>query len=134
MGAYVASQLVKAMIELVASKSKGRECWCSGLAVQGKLSRSPQYPHHRHCSRTWDYHVRVDVFDPWAKAEEANREYGLSPVAKPEAGAYDGIVLAVAHDEFRQMGAQGLRALGKETHVLYDLKYILEFGDADLRL
>ena len=49
-------------------------------------------------------------------------------------GSYDGILIGVAHAKFRQMGAQGLRALGKETHVLYDLKYVLKPAEADLRL
>ena len=133
MGAYVASQLVKAMIKR-RIQVEGARVLVMGLAFK---ENCPDLRNTRIIDivrELWDFHVRVDVFDPWAKAEEAEREYNLSPIAEPEPGAYDGIVLAVAHDEFRQMGAQGLRAFGKETHVLYDLKYILEFSDADLRL
>ena len=133
MGAYVASQLIKAMIKR-RIQVEGARVLVMGLAFK---ENCPDLRNTRIIDivrELWDYHVRVDVFDPWARAEEAKREYGLSPIAEPEPGAYDGIVLAVAHDEFRQMGAQGLRAFGKETHVLYDLKYILAFSDADLRL
>ena len=71
---------------------------------------------------------------PGSTLQEAEHEYGLTPITEPQVGSYDGIILAVAHDKFRQMGAQRLRALGKETHVLYDLKYVLKAAEADLRL
>ena len=81
-----------------------------------------------------EYNVNVDVHDPWADAAEAQHEYGLTPVSQPQPGHYDGIVLAVAHSQFKAMGEQALRALGKPLHVLYDLKYILPKEASDLRL
>jgi UDP-N-acetyl-D-galactosamine dehydrogenase len=78
--------------------------------------------------------MTVDVWDPMVDAEEAQAEYGITPIAAPEAESYDGIVLAVAHDQFRDLGTQGLRALGREGHVLYDLKHVLPRDAADLRL
>jgi UDP-N-acetyl-D-galactosamine dehydrogenase len=81
-----------------------------------------------------DYNCKVDVYDPWATPEEAQHEYGISPVAQPELGTYDGIILAVAHHQFKTMGAAAIRALGKPNHVLYDLKYLLPAADSDLRL
>ena len=81
-----------------------------------------------------EYNVRTDVFDPWADSEEAKREYRIALTGEPRRGQYDAIILAVAHDRFRAMGARGIRDLGKEDHVLYDLKYILGPGDADIRL
>jgi UDP-N-acetyl-D-galactosamine dehydrogenase len=55
-------------------------------------------------------------------------------VPAPAAGSYDAVVLAVAHQQFAQMGAEKIRALGKPVHVLYDLKYLLPAHAADLRL
>jgi UDP-N-acetyl-D-galactosamine dehydrogenase len=81
-----------------------------------------------------DYGIEVDVFDPWVDATEAEHEYGITPTSRPEHGAYDGIVLAVAHKEFVEMGLTGMRHLGREEHVLYDLKYILPADQSDLRL
>ena len=81
-----------------------------------------------------DMGMRVDVHDPWVDAGEAHEEYGLALVT-PNAGEYDAVLLAVGHDEFRALGAEGVRAFGKPgAHVLYDLKSILAQGDADLRL
>jgi len=48
--------------------------------------------------------------------------------------SYDAIILAVAHEQFKQIGVAQIRALGKKIHVLYDLKYILEYFDSDIRL
>ena len=67
-------------------------------------------------------------------ADEVAREYNFTQVTQAEAGAYDAMKLAVAHREFREMGARGIRELGKPKHVLYDLKYLLGVDDADLRL
>ena len=82
----------------------------------------------------FDYNVVVDIFDPWVDVEEARREYGFTPVAEPQRGSYDAVVLAVAHDEFRSLGAKAIRAFGKTDHILFDLKYILRPEEADLRL
>jgi UDP-N-acetyl-D-galactosamine dehydrogenase len=81
-----------------------------------------------------DYKVQTDVFDPWADPTQAQHEYGITPVQNPETGAYDAIVLAVAHHQFKTMGSQIIRALGKSEHVLYDLKYLLPVDESDLRL
>jgi UDP-N-acetyl-D-galactosamine dehydrogenase len=59
------------------------------------------------------YNASVDVFDPWVDGSEAHHEYGLTPVASPARGAYDAIVLAVGHDQFRALGGEGVRAFGK---------------------
>jgi len=80
------------------------------------------------------YNVDVDVYDPWVNAKDAGNEYGITLTAQPEAGSYDAIILAVAHDEFKQMGAQGIRAFGKPAGVLYDVKHVLPASEVDGRL
>ena len=76
----------------------------------------------------------VDVFDPWVTPEDANSTFGIKVIEEPLNGAYDAIVLAVAHNEFRLMGAEAVRAFGKLTHVLYDLKHVFGELESDLRL
>jgi UDP-N-acetyl-D-glucosamine/UDP-N-acetyl-D-galactosamine dehydrogenase len=77
------------------------------------------------------YDAEVDVYDPWASADEAKHEYGIDLVRNPEVGHYDAIILAVAHREFAEMGGQAIRALGKPEAILFDVKYALpkEFVD-----
>lgn len=81
-----------------------------------------------------DYNIEVDVHDPWVSIAEAEHEYNITPVTAPDIGAYDGIVLAVAHTQFREMGEAAIRAYGKPVHILYDLKYLLPAESSDLRL
>ena len=78
--------------------------------------------------------MSVDVYDSWASAEEVKHEYGIELVKELEHGKYDGIVLAVDHVEFKAMGVEKIRALGKEKHILYDVKYVLDTNDSDIRL
>ncbi len=73
----------------------------------------------------------VDIHDPWADAALAHAEYSLDVVPQPQAGHYDAIVLAVAHQRFRDLGAAGIRALGRSGAVIYDLKRVLPAGAAD---
>ncbi len=133
MGAYVASQLVKAMLK------KRIHVEGSRVLVLG-LTFKENCPDLRNTkvvdivAELQDYGVNVDCYDPWINATEAQHEYGITPVYEPVAGAYDAIVLAVAHNEFAAMGAEKIRALGKQAHVLYDLKYVLPTSAADLRL
>lgn len=81
-----------------------------------------------------DYGASVDVYDPWVDKQEAKQEYGISPIESPKNSQYDAIVIAVAHQQFKQMGAEQIRALGKDKSVIFDIKYILPADSADGRL
>lgn len=80
------------------------------------------------------YNINVDITDPWCSVEEVEHEYGLSLIEKPAQDNYDAIIIAVAHSQFKELGAENIRKLGKENHVLYDLKHILPKNSADMRL
>jgi UDP-N-acetyl-D-galactosamine dehydrogenase len=133
MGAYVAAQLVKTMIRRRIHVD-GARVLVMGLAFK---ENCPDLRNTRVIDiveELRDYQARVDVYDPWVDPTEAEHEYGLRPIAEPEAGAYDAVVLAVAHDVFREMGAERIHALGGSDHVLFDVKGMLPKGAADLRL
>jgi UDP-N-acetyl-D-galactosamine dehydrogenase len=78
--------------------------------------------------------LAVDVHDPWVDPAAARHEYGLDLTAAPAAADYDAVVLAVAHKEFRDLGAAGVRAFGKPGAVLYDVKSVFARQDVDGRL
>jgi len=80
------------------------------------------------------FHARVDVYDPWADPEETHHEYGITPIASPAPGSYDAVILAVAHRQFKEMGIDAIRALGKPEHVLFDVKGLLPAARVDGRL
>ena len=79
-------------------------------------------------------HADIDVYDPWVSKEEAHHEYGIDPIDQPAKGVYDAVVLAVAHKQFADEGAEGIHAYGKSQHVLCDLKYVLPPEASDMRL
>ncbi len=82
-----------------------------------------------------DYHANVHVWDPWANPEEVKEEYGVDLVDKPEPGKYDAMILAVGHQDFRDMGAEAIRALGRpEGSILFDVKCMLPKDTVDARL
>jgi UDP-N-acetyl-D-glucosamine/UDP-N-acetyl-D-galactosamine dehydrogenase len=81
------------------------------------------------------YNARVDVYDPWVDMDDAKAEYDITPLTEPpHTGAYDAVVVAVAHPEFLNWGAAGIRAFGKPGHVLYDVKSVLRQSESDGRL
>jgi len=80
------------------------------------------------------YHANVDVYDPWVDPADAEREYDITPVTELEPSRYDAIILAVAHRQFQDMGAAGIRRLGKPQHVLFDVKSMLPKDAVDGRL
>lgn len=133
MGSYVVAQLVKAMLKRRIHVDGAR------VLVMG-LTFKENCPDLRNTrvidiiQELREYNVQVDVYDPWVSAEEAQHEYGITPVIEPDINAYSGIILAVAHNEFRSMGVENIRKLGKAEHVLYDLKYLLTAEESDLRL
>jgi UDP-N-acetyl-D-galactosamine dehydrogenase len=133
MGAYVASQLVKAMLKR-RIQVEGSRVLIMGLAFKENCPDLRNTKVIDIISELREYNVNVDIHDPWIDPAEAQHEYGLTPVSQPEASHYDGIILAVAHNQIKALGEQALRALGKPQHVLYDLKYILPREASDLRL
>ena len=78
--------------------------------------------------------MQVDVHDRWVDAAEAKEEDDLDLVADPRQGEYDVVIIAVAHDKFRALGAEGIKAFGKDKSVLYDVKYLLPADAVDDRL
>ena len=133
MGVYVVSQLVKAMTKRRIQVDGAR------VLVLG-LTFKENCPDLRNTKivdivcELQEYNVKADVYDPWIDIAEAQHEYGITPIQKPEAGVYDAVIIAVAHRQFKELGAAGLHAFGKTSHVLYDLKYVLTAAESDLRL
>ena len=111
MGAYVASQLVKAMLKR-RLQVDGARVLILGLTFK---ENCPDLRNTRVIdviAELREYGVHVDVHDPWVDAADGKQEYGLALVTTPEPAAYDGVILAVAHDSYREAGAAALRGYG----------------------
>jgi len=81
-----------------------------------------------------DYNVNIDVYDPWCDAQEVKVAYDIDLIDEPIIAKYDSIILAVAHDKFKEIRGEQLRDFCKKEHVIFDLKYALPKNDSDIRL
>jgi UDP-N-acetyl-D-glucosamine/UDP-N-acetyl-D-galactosamine dehydrogenase len=134
MGAHVADRVARLMMK------KGFPVVGSRILVMG-LTFKENCPDLRH-SKVIDvieglreYHPAIEVWDPWADREEARREFGIEiETAKPPAGRYDAVVMAVGHREFAALGAEGVRAFGRPGAVLFDVKGVFGKKASDGRL
>ncbi len=133
MGAYVVTQLVKTMIKK-RIQIEGAKVLILGLSFKENCPDVRNTKIIDIVHELQEYNVDVDVYDPWVDSVAAQREYDITPVNEPLANQYDGIILAVAHHQFIEMGIDNIRAFGKKDHVLYDLKYIFAKDDTDIRL
>lgn len=133
MGKVIAAKLIKAMIR------KSVPVVGANILIMG-LTFKENCPDLRNTrvvdviAELQEYGVQVQVYDPCANKAAAKSEYGIDLLEAPQQGGYDAVILAVAHDQFRDMGTDALMGLGKPCSIIYDLKHLLPVGTADLRL
>ena len=133
MGSYVADQVIKLMTK------KRIHVVDANILIMG-LTFKENCPDLRNTrvveliEEFQNLNCNVDIYDPWVDKEEAKQKYDISPVTTPKEGHYDAIILVVAHNEFKEMGVKQIRKLGRDNHILYDIKYILAANEVDGRL
>ena len=133
MGQYVANRLI-AEFESRSIESKNARVLILGLTFK---ENCPDIRNTRVIDIVSELKAKncaVDVYDPWVDEREVESEFGFLTISELTEGQYEGIVIAVAHNEFKNMGADRIRSLGKASTVIYDLKYVLTEDQADLRL
>ena len=133
MGAYVVTQLVKSMVKK-RIQVEGAKVLVLGLSFKENCPDIRNTKIIDIVKELQEYHIDVDVYDPWVDVDEAEHEYGIRTIDELNDDSYDAVILAVAHQQFVALGTEKIRALGKENHVLYDLKYILAQAESDIRL
>ena len=133
MGSYVACQLSNLM------SKKDIDIVGANILVMG-LTFKENCPDLRN-SRVVDvitklqsFNCNVDVYDPWVNKKDAQQEYCITPLDNLIRGKYDAILIAVAHNQFKELSLAEIRALGKDKHILYDIKYVLKAHEVDGRL
>ncbi|WP_261388852.1 Vi polysaccharide biosynthesis UDP-N-acetylglucosamine C-6 dehydrogenase TviB [Qipengyuania gaetbuli] len=133
MGAYAASQLIKAMLKR-RIHVEGAKVLILGLTFK---ENCPDVRNTRVVDivkELREYGVQVDVHDPLVDPAVAEQEYGITLNTQPHPGTYDGVVMAVAHDSYRNAGAAKLRTYARSEHVFCDLKSVFGRDESDLRL
>ncbi|MCC8176438.1 MAG: nucleotide sugar dehydrogenase [Bacteroidales bacterium] len=130
MGAYVASQVVKLMLK------KGIQVLESKVVIIG-FTFKENCPDCRNTKvvdiyrALKEYNIDITVYDPWANPAVAKREYGIDITNELAAERFDAAILAVAHNQFRDLD---IASLLKPHHVIYDVKWLLPSSASDARL
>lgn len=133
MGEYVAAQLVKKLSSNKIHIDEARVL-VLGFTFKGDCPDVRNTKIVDIVKELKDYNVKVDVFDSWACKKEVKNEYNIDLIEKPKKQFYDGIIIAVDHSDFKNMGVEYLRSLGKANCIIYDVKHVLQATDSDIRL
>ena len=130
MGAYIASEVIKLMVGKEI-QVKGAKALLLGITFK---ENCPDIRNTRAIDvykELKDYHVDIDLYDPWANAAEVKREYGIELKNSIDNTKYDTIILAVAHKEFLTLD---LSTMIKKISLIYDIKGVLSKHVIDKRL
>ncbi len=130
---YVATQVLKLMLERMI-QPRGARVLVLGMAFKEDCPDVRNTKIVDIVAELSSYGSKVDIYDPWVEPAEVKEGYGIDVLAEPEKGAYDVIIVAVAHSKFKEMGEAGIRAFGHESAVVYDVKYVLPADASDDRL
>ena len=133
MGQHVASQLVKRMVN-ERIQVAGARVLIMGLTFKENCPDLRNTKVVDVINELKEFNIQVDIVDPWCSEAAAVAEYGIRVTTVYKQNYYDGIILAVGHNQFKELGAEAIRKMGKSTHVLYDLKYVFDKDDVDMRL
>lgn len=134
MGSYVAEQLIKALLKRRVQVN-GAQVLVMGLTFKENCPDLRNTKVVDVIEVLSQYGVQVDIWDPVADPAEAMHEYGLSLVADPPFAHYDGIIIAVGHDQFKALGIDVVRRHAKqEVSIIYDLKGVFPLETVDLAL
>jgi len=133
MGVYVTSRVVKMLT------SKKIHVVDSNILIMGLTFKEncPDVRNTRVIDMVREFramNANVDVYDPWVDPQETYREYGIEVIQDVPMKKYDAVIIAVAHQQFRDMGIEQIRKFCRPKHVIFDIKYTLPKGLADGRL
>src|SRR5690625_1609300 len=130
MGAYIADEVIKLMVRRRIHVAQSRILML-GLTFK---ENCPDLRNTRVIDLIRELEgcgAEVEVYDPWVDPQAAEQEYGIRLIQQPAEGSYDAVIAAVAHQQFKSMTADEVRALTKPTSVIYDIKHVLPAGVVD---
>jgi len=133
MGSFVVSNLIKKMIK-ESIKIEGAKILIMGFAFK---ENCPDVRNTRVIDivdELKEYNINIEIYDPLIDKKEVQKIYGINAIQSPKVNYYDAIILAVAHSEFLNLGYEAIRNFGKDSNILYDLKYLFDKSKSDLRL
>lgn len=133
MGQYVATQMVKKLASKKIHIDEAKVL-VMGFTFKGDCPDTRNTKVIEIVKELQSFNINVDVYDDWASKEEVKDHYGIELIDELKQGYYDGVVIAVDHSDYKNLGIEYIRSLAKENHVIYDVKYVFEESESDLRL
>lgn len=133
MGKYVVGQLVKQMIK-ASMPVAGAKILVLGLTFKENCPDIRNTKVVDILAELKEYGMVPDVYDPWVDSAEAKREYGFELTNQLSASHYSAAIVAVAHHQFKELGVAGVRETLQPNGLIYDLKYVFNRADVDIRL
>jgi UDP-N-acetyl-D-galactosamine dehydrogenase len=133
MGNYVATELIKAMKKKSIKIAKSK-ILVMGLTFKENCADIRNSGVKNVILELKKYDCNLDLYDPWADQDEIIKLYDISPIIELHKNTYDAIILAVAHNKFRNLGIKFINNLKKKNSILYDLKHLFKKEETDLRL
>ena len=133
MGQYVATQMVKKLARNKIHIDEAKVL-VLGFTFKGDCPDTRNTKVIDIISELKSFNINVDVYDDWADKQEVYEHYGIELIDDLHKGYYDGVVVAVDHSKYKQMGVEAIRALAKSNHVVYDVKHVFQEGETDIRL
>lgn len=133
MGQYVATQMVKKLASKKIHIDEAKVL-VMGFTFKGDCPDTRNTKVIEIIKELQSFNINVDVYDNWASKEEVEDHYGIELIDELKQSYYDGVVIAVDHSDYKKLGIDYIRSLAKENHVIYDVKYVFEESESDLRL
>lgn len=133
MGQYVATQMVKKLASKKIHIDEAKVL-VMGFTFKGDCPDTRNTKVIEIIKELQSFNINVDVYDNWASKKEVKDHYGIELIDELKQGYYDGVVIAVDHSDYKKLGIDYIRSLTKENHVIYDVKYVFEENESDLRL
>lgn len=133
MGQYVATQMVKKLASKKIHIDEAKVL-VMGFTFKGDCPDTRNTKVIEIVKELQSFNINVDVYDDWASKEEVKDHYGIELIDELKQGYYDGVVIAVDHSDYKNLGIEYIRSLAKDNHVIYDVKYVFEESETDLRL
>ena len=133
MSSYAADRLIKLMLKKNIN-TLGANILVLGLTFKENCPDTRNSKVINMIESLYDYKCFVDIYDPWVNKKFLPAKWCDKIVETPKTRFYDGVVLAVSHDEFLKQGIIKLREYGKSNHVFFDLKYTFNSSETDEQL
>ncbi len=133
MGEYVALKLINKM-KKKDIQIKGAKILIMGLTFKENCPDLRNSGIFNVITKLKNLKCDLDLQDPWADKEDIKKIYDIYPNSNPTQNNYDAVLIAVAHNKFKEIGLNNIKNLCKKTHVIFDLKNLFNSNKVDLRL